>query len=160
MSTSPARSVSCRDKASVVFSHLSRLESVWEELCPPLPVFPEDPAPLAAADPADCLFPDSSFSTAGRFPVRAASSSSCSFPISHTHTHTHQRRRNDHTVGHTDPRQPLRRPDAHSSRSAPLGPPAAAVSGLFPLQSLQLRGNFLSQRPHKLPLATARHVTS
>lgn len=31
--------------------------------------------------PADCLFPDKSFSTAARFPVRAASRSSCSFPI-------------------------------------------------------------------------------
>lgn len=59
-------------------AYLSRLESGWEEApCPPLlplPPVPDDP-------PADCRFPDKSFSTAGRFPVRAASRSSCSFPI-------------------------------------------------------------------------------
>lgn len=62
-------------------THLSRLESGWEEApCPlllPLPPVPENPLPV----PADWRFPDRSFSTAARFPVRAASRSSCSFPI-------------------------------------------------------------------------------
>ena len=62
-------------------AYLSRLESGWEEApCPPLlplPPIPDDPPPV----PADCRFPDKSFSTAARFPVRAASRSSCSFPI-------------------------------------------------------------------------------
>lgn len=62
-------------------AYLSRLESGWEEApCPPLmplPPVPDDPPPV----PANCRFPDKSFSTAARFPVRAASRSSCSFPI-------------------------------------------------------------------------------
>lgn len=62
-------------------TYLSRLESGWEEApCPlllPLPPVPENPLPV----PADWRFPDRSFSTAARFPVRAASRSSCSFPI-------------------------------------------------------------------------------
>lgn len=62
-------------------AYLSRLESEWEEEpCPlllALPPVPNDPLPV----PADCRFPDKSFSTAARFPVRAASRSSCSFPI-------------------------------------------------------------------------------
>lgn len=64
-------------------THLSRLESGWEAPCPPLlplpPVPDEEPPP--PPEPADCRFPDSSFSTAARFPVRAASRSSCSFPM-------------------------------------------------------------------------------
>lgn len=63
-------------------TYLSRLESGWEEApCPPLlplPPVPENPLPV----PADWRFPERSFSTAARFPVRAASRSSCSFPIS------------------------------------------------------------------------------
>lgn len=63
------------------WTYLSRLESGWEEapcpLPPPLPPVPENPLPV----PADWRFPDRSFSTAARFPVRAASRSSCSFPI-------------------------------------------------------------------------------
>lgn len=43
----------------------------------PLPLVPDEPLPM----PADCRFPDKSFSTAARLPVRAASRSSCSFPI-------------------------------------------------------------------------------
>lgn len=62
-------------------TYLSRLESGWEEApCPLLlllPPVPENPLPV----PADWRFPDRSFSTAARFPVRAASRSSCSFPI-------------------------------------------------------------------------------
>lgn len=62
-------------------TYLSRLESGWEEApCPPLlplPPVPDEPPP----EPADCRFPDRSFSTAARFPVRAASRSSCSFPM-------------------------------------------------------------------------------
>lgn len=62
-------------------THLSRLESGWEEApCPllmPLPPVPENPLPMAAV----WRFPDRSFSTAARFPVRAASRSSCSFPM-------------------------------------------------------------------------------
>lgn len=61
--------------------YLSRLESGWEEApCPlllPPPLVPENPLPV----PVDWRFPDRSFSTAARFPVRAASRSSCSFPI-------------------------------------------------------------------------------
>lgn len=79
---------------SPLMSYLRRLERVWEDdpwLLPPpapkLPVLP-DPPP-APVDPADCLFPPRSFSTAARFPVRAASSSSCSFPISTQTERTH-----------------------------------------------------------------------
>lgn len=63
-------------------AYLSRLESGWEEApwlpLLPLPPVPENPLPV----PADWRFPERSFSTAARFPVRAASRSSCSFPIS------------------------------------------------------------------------------
>lgn len=62
-------------------AYLSRLESGWEEVAwPPLLPLPPVPDELPPV-PADCLFPDKSFSTAARFPVRAASRSSCSFPI-------------------------------------------------------------------------------
>ncbi|KAI9516183.1 hypothetical protein NQZ68_019028 [Dissostichus eleginoides] len=55
-------------------------QSRAEAPCPllvPLPPVPDEPLLV----PADCRFPDKSFSTAARFPVRAASRSSCSFPI-------------------------------------------------------------------------------
>lgn len=50
---------------------------------PPPPPEPPPPPPPLPPEPKPELrrFPDSSFSTAGRFPVRAASSSSCSFPM-------------------------------------------------------------------------------
>ncbi|CAO2608820.1 hypothetical protein LEMLEM_LOCUS13959 [Lemmus lemmus] len=67
----------------VARTHLSRLESGWLE--EPRPPPPEPPPPLEPPPPPpkpeESRFPDSSFSTAGRCPVRAASSSSCSFPI-------------------------------------------------------------------------------
>lgn len=69
-----------RNNASYPTAYLSRLDSGWEDapwllllLLPPLPALPEPPAV--------CRFPDKSFSTTARFPVRAASTSSCSFPI-------------------------------------------------------------------------------
>lgn len=72
-------------------THLSRLDRAWleeprppppppEPPPPPLPP-PEPPPPPPPPKPEESRFPDSSFSTAGRCPVRAASSSSCSFPI-------------------------------------------------------------------------------
>lgn len=67
--------------SSTDLPYLRRLDSGWEALWPLillLPPVPDDPLPL----PVDCRFPERSFSTAARFPVRAASRSSCSFPIS------------------------------------------------------------------------------
>lgn len=75
-------------------AHLSRLDSgcpTPPPPPPPPPPLPPPPPPPEPPPPPPPLppepnpelrrFPDSSFSTAGRFPVRAASSSSCSFPM-------------------------------------------------------------------------------
>lgn len=78
--------------SSPSWSYLRRLESGWEEApwppLLPLPMAPDNPLPA----PADCRFPDKSFSTAARFPVRAASRSSCSFPIANPREKTLRRR--------------------------------------------------------------------
>lgn len=138
-------------------SYLRKLERGWEELWPPLlllPAVPEDPPPI----PVDCRFPDKSFSTAARFPVRAASRSSCSFPISNREGRGRERDFKREQI-------PLR---SYKAKAVPLlnrneGKPNASIHSWLRFPScavlrdshtllLRLRGKFLSApRPDKLP---------